>query len=219
MGATTDSQAGFSRHRARSCRQAGGASPKMPGREDPDRTSRQLYQRLLSRPAREKALNELGIRPAAKQILCFGMIRPYKGVPSLLRTWQKIAPKDAQLLIAGTAEPRYREQLTPLIQDAEKVIWHDQWISNERLPIYFSVADAVVFPFEKILTSASVMLAMGYGKPIIAPKLGEIPETLADADDFTYSPDDPTGLERCLRRALESDLDELAAHVGCGETV
>jgi glycosyltransferase involved in cell wall biosynthesis len=76
---------------------------------------------------------------------------------------------------------------------------------------YFSAADVVVLPFEKVLTSSSVALATAFGKPVVAPRLGEIAELLGEATDLLYDADDADGLQSRLAEAATADLAPLAA--------
>ena len=82
------------------------------------------------------------------------------------------------------------------------VVWHNRRISSDEIPAYLAAADVVALPFERIQMSGSVMLAMTFGKPVIAPRLGDLPEMLAGADDLMY----PAGDSRALADRLNQTL-------------
>lgn len=169
------------------------------------------YRTAYPPPTSQQAAREvLGLEPARTIFLFFGMIRPYKGLTRLLRAWAKASLTDAQLLIAGACLPEYRSELESLLKDVTGVIWHDRRIADEHVSHYFTAADVVVLPFERVQTSGSVVLAMSYGKPVIAPRLGDVPETLAGADDLLFPPGDGAALAERLSQAATTDLSHLA---------
>jgi beta-1,4-mannosyltransferase len=75
-----------------------------------------------------------------------------------------------------------------------------------------NAADIVVQPFKKIMTSGSVILAMSFGKPVIAPAIGCMPDILDNEGNFLYEPSDPNGLLKAMQLALEADLIKMGKH-------
>ncbi|MBW4518932.1 MAG: glycosyltransferase [Scytolyngbya sp. HA4215-MV1] len=160
-----------------------------------------------------EARQALGLPLIGRVYLHLGMIRPYKGIEFLLQTWQENHSQmaEATLLIAGKAlDNDYKLQLTQKIAETEGVQYYPEFVKAGEIHTFFSAADIVVLPFQDILTSGSLILAMSYGKPIIAPTLGGIPETLGSADGLLYDPSDPEGLLKALRRSTQVDLSQLA---------
>ena len=84
-----------------------------------------------------------------------------------------------------------------------------EFIEDNRMHLFFSAASVVVLPFKQILTSSSLVLAMSYARPVVAPKLGGIPETLDDANWLLYDPSDELGLLHAFKESMESDLSTL----------
>ncbi len=162
-------------------------------------------------PATTAARQRLGLPETKRTVLFLGMIRPYKGLPALLDAWQSLSPTEAQLLIAGEANGAYQRQLEQQLSNMPGVVWHNRRISNDEMPLYLGAADVVALPFERIQTSGSVLLAMTFGKPVIAPRLGDLPETLSGADDLTYPAGDGRALADRLNEALRTDLADLSA--------
>lgn len=143
--------------------------------------------------------------------LHIGNIRPYKNVGDLVDTFHAMPDSDLQLLIAGRpprAEPA-RTHLESACTNDARINCALEFIPEDELQMYLRAADAVVLPFAEVLTSGSVVLALSFGRPVIAPRLGCIPGTVGDCDDLLYDPDAPDALERALRRAMAADLDEL----------
>ena len=87
-------------------------------------------------------------------------------------------------------------------------MYHGGYIKDEDVATYFKAADIVCLPFTTITTSGSTILALTFGKPIIAPRMGALKDIPAEAGYF-YDPDDPHGLDAALKLAV-SDRKELA---------
>jgi beta-1,4-mannosyltransferase len=76
--------------------------------------------------------------------------------------------------------------------------------------VFLRAADAVVLPYRDVLTSGSAILAMTFGLPVVAPRIGCLPEAL-DGCSILYDPDRPPGLRAALDEALRADLRALGA--------
>lgn len=163
------------------------------------------------RVTREAARERLGLPADATVLLHVGNIRPYKNVPGLIETFRDVPDRDARLLVVGRppADDEARRRLEADCRGDDRVDCDFGFVPADELQVYLNAADAVVLPFEDVLTSGSVVLALSFGRPVIAPRLGCIPETVGDCDDLLYDPDEPGGLAAALERALESDLDRL----------
>lgn len=75
---------------------------------------------------------------------------------------------------------------------------------------YCSAAGIVVLPFQRMLTSGSLLLAMTFDKPVIAPRLAVIAEALGPAGDLLYDPQDERGLAGAIELGARTDLRSLA---------
>lgn len=143
--------------------------------------------------------------------LYLGMIRPYKGIEDLLDVWEKHKFDNSLLLIAGNPIiPEYGKFIKDKIDTLNDVLLYDFFIKNEDIHLFFSAADIVVLPFKKVLTSGSAILAMSFGKPIIAPKMGSLPDLLSDAKTLLYDSQDKTGLATALLNSHHLNLEELS---------
>lgn len=144
--------------------------------------------------------------------LHLGALRPYKGIEHLLEVWQANQSHltEASLLIAGcTYDPAYLQKLQTLITQTDRAIFYPHFVEDEQIRLFLSAADFVVLPYTRILTSGSVILAMSFNKPVIAPRLGAIPEVLGAADWLLYEPTDAQGLHKAIQKSLECSSPEL----------
>ncbi len=164
----------------------------------------------------KEARRKLNLAPDGYLYLNLGMIRPYKGIENLLQVWQsnQVAFQSHTLLIAGKPiNESYKTKIITLSSKAHQVIFQPYFIPSGQMHLYFSAADVVVLPFTNILTSGSLILAMSYQKPIIAPRQGGIVETLKNADSLLYDSDDHQGLAKALKASTEIDLNALSNQV------
>jgi glycosyltransferase involved in cell wall biosynthesis len=136
-----------------------------------------------------------GDRPV---VLCFGLMRPYKGIDVLLSAWRGI--EDAELWIAGMP----RMDIAPLRAAAPAgVRFIPRFIPEQELPGYFRAADLVVLPYREIDQSGVLFTALAFGRPLLLSDAGGFPEMAA------------TGAARIVRagdaEALHGALSELLA--------
>ncbi len=158
------------------------------------------------------ARQELGLSQSGLVYLNLGILKPYKGIERLLKTWRDnpTVAEGNTLLIAGKPYSQmYGSTLAELADGANSIVLMPEFVEDSKIHLFFSAADVVVLPFEKILNSGGLILAMSFGKPIIAPDLGGISEQLGDAGQLLYNPNDPQGLTRMLEKSQKIDLYEL----------
>jgi glycosyltransferase involved in cell wall biosynthesis len=165
---------------------------------------RSIYPTATPEMRRE---GRIGLADDHRVFLFFGMVRPYKGLERLLRVWRKLQPSRATLRIVGPClDPIYEALLRSLVGQTPGATFSCGFVQTEQVSRVFAAADLAVLPFENVQTSGSAILALTFGKPVIAPSLGEIPEALDPATDLLYEPGSDTSLEQAIRRGLEGDL-------------
>ncbi|MCC5805492.1 MAG: glycosyltransferase family 4 protein [Opitutales bacterium] len=177
------------------------------------------HYRSLYAPAanREYARRELNLTSARRVFLFFGLLRPYKGLEALLEAWKTFSVQPGavgcHLIIAGKApDPQYADQLRRCAEGVERVQLRVGFVPDEKIPTYFGAADIAVLPFQRILTSGSLLLAMGYGTPVVAPRIALVDELLGPDNPLTYDPSLRGGLLAALKAAADSsDLARLRA--------
>ncbi len=156
-----------------------------------------------------EARRSLGLPPSGRVFAFVGAIRGYKNVGELLDAFSGVAqlgPQD-RLLICGKPLPRKlgRELEERAAADPRIVLRLDR-IPDEDLSAILRAADAAVLPFRDILTSGSAILAMSHGRPVIAPAMGCLPETLPADATILYDPVPRHALRDALRTAARADL-------------
>jgi glycosyltransferase involved in cell wall biosynthesis len=162
---------------------------------------------------REAARERLGLPHDARVIAFVGWLRPYKGVAELIEAFERVAQPTARLVVAGRAlDEDYAGHLRDLAGADPRVQLALGFVPDDELQVYLRAADIVAAPFLEIFTSGSVVLAMSFGRAVIAPRRGCVAETVDEAGGILYDPADPAGLEEALRRALIADTEAMGRH-------
>jgi len=160
-----------------------------------------------------EARDRLAIPQSATVFLYFGMIRRYKGVLDLVEAYRSVSIPDSRLLLAGNpVSETLHEELRDATEDDDHIIGFFEFIPDDEIQTYMNAADAVVLPFRDITTSGSTILAMSFGKALVVPELGCLPEILDEDGAILYDPETPGALRESLETATERDLAAMGAH-------
>lgn len=136
---------------------------------------------------KETARKELGFAPEDFIILYLGSIRPYKGILDLITAFEKNKKQGWKLMIAGYPyDQAYTQKVKSKCEAHQEVSLYFGHQPEEKLQYYFNACDVVASPFNQIENSGSVILAMGFKKPIIAPKMGVLIERLKNQPELLY---------------------------------
>ncbi|MCL6557362.1 MAG: glycosyltransferase family 4 protein [Firmicutes bacterium] len=166
------------------------------------------YENSISR---SKARQRLGIGEDEIVFLYIGQIRPYKGVPHLLESFLKLDVPRIRLVVAGRPSTgQLKEEIERKAEKDPRVVLRLEFIPDDELQIYLNAADVVVLPYHDILTSGSAVLAMSFGRAVIAPRLGCVTEVIEEGKGgFLYDPADGDGLFKAMRKAIQEDLSAM----------
>jgi glycosyltransferase involved in cell wall biosynthesis len=160
---------------------------------------------------RAAAREALGLAPGQVVFLFLGQIRRYKGVQELIDTFRTLERDDVRLVIAGKLDhPSLGESLARHAARDPRVRLLPGLVPDDRMQVFLRAADVLVLPYRDVLTSGSAVLGMTFGLPVVAPRIGCLPEAL-DGCSVLYDPDQPWGLRAALDEALRSDLGTLGA--------
>jgi glycosyltransferase involved in cell wall biosynthesis len=148
------------------------------------------FQHLLAAPATQV---EYLPQTDAPVVLCFGLMRPYKGIDLLLQAWRGI--EGAELWIVGM--PRMDISELRAMAPA-RVRFIPRFVTDAELPAFFRRADLVVLPYREIDQSGVLFTALAFDKPLLLSDVGGFPEVAAAGAARTF----PAGDVRALREAL-----------------
>ncbi len=142
-------------------------------------------------------------------VLCFGLMRPYKGIDVLLDAW-RLAQIDAELWIVGMP----RMDIAALRESAPpSVRWVPRFVADDELAAYFRRADLVVLPYREIDQSGVLFTALAFGAPLLLSDVGGFPEVAQQGAAALVRRGDADALAGELRRLLADAgaRDRLAA--------
>ena len=153
--------------------------------------------------SRSQAREALDLDEANRVFLFLGTLRPYKGVERLVQVFRGLDAPHALLIVAG--KPMNDDVLRALEarrKNDSRIRIYPGFVPDGEIQTYMNAADVVVLPFTDVLTSGSALLAMSFAKPIIAPRVGCIPEIVGCDGGFLYRADCETGLADSLTAAI-----------------
>ncbi|HEV7806640.1 MAG TPA: glycosyltransferase family 4 protein [Solirubrobacteraceae bacterium] len=161
---------------------------------------------VIEHGAFEHLVNVAGARPLPAElaavrgpvVLCFGLLRPYKGIDVLLDAWRRLAP-DAELWIVGMP----RMDIAALRARAPaSVRWVPRFVADHELGAYFERADLVVLPYREIDQSGVLFTALAFGAPLLLSDVGGFGEVAAQGAAALVAPADAAALAAEIDRLL-----------------
>ena len=144
-------------------------------------------------------------------ILCFGLIRPYKGVDVLLRAFAEL--DGAELWVVGRPLGVDIAELERLATDAAgRVRFVTRFVADSQVPAIMRSADLVALPYRDVEQSGVLYTALAFGKPIVASSVGGFPEVADAGGEGTPAlrlvpPGDPAALAAALGELLADDAE------------
>jgi glycosyltransferase involved in cell wall biosynthesis len=130
-------------------------------------------------------------------VLCFGLLRPYKGIDVLVEAWQGI--EDAELWIVGAP----RMDTAPLRAAAPpNVRFVERFVSEGEAAALFRRADLAVLPYREIEQSGVLFTALGFGVPLVLTDVGGFPDFAAAGAAELVPPGNAAALHDALADLL-----------------
>jgi beta-1,4-mannosyltransferase len=157
----------------------------------------------------------------ALNLIYFGQIRPYKNLDGLIRAAQQFQPGDVQVRIIGwSKDPDFTRSLQEQAATAPavKLDIRDELVPQTELETALDESDGVVLPYRNILNSGAALFALSRNRPVLAPRLGTLPELQAeigpdwvDLYDGDIADDDLHEFAGRLRRS-DADIADLSRY-------
>lgn len=157
-------------------------------------------------PGRAAARARLGLPAAGPVLLFLGVVRPYKGIEALVGALAALPDPDLRLVIAGEQKDAALGTALAAAAAADpRIVLRPGYVPDGDVGLLMDAADVVALPFRDILTSGSAILALTFGRPVVAPARGCLPETIPPAAGVLYDPDAPGALAAAIAEALAGD--------------
>jgi glycosyltransferase involved in cell wall biosynthesis len=138
-------------------------------------------------------------------ILCFGLLRPYKGIENLLEAYRRMCaavPADAELWIIGNP----RMDVGPLRRLAAegpgRVRFVTRFVDDAEIPAIFRRADLLVLPYLDAEHSGVLYTGLAFGKPMVLSAVGGFPEMAATGAARLVPPGDTPALAVALEELI-----------------
>jgi glycosyltransferase involved in cell wall biosynthesis len=162
---------------------------------------------------KDEARQNLRLSKEDKVFLFFGNIRTYKGIFEIIEAFRQLNLENTKLIIAGKPlTNKIAEEAKRACGGNKNIIFSFGFVPNDMVQAYMNAADIVVLPYRDVATSGAAILAMSFGKPIIAPNIGPIPEILDEEGSFLYESPKKGALLNALHEAMKSDLKKMGNH-------
>jgi beta-1,4-mannosyltransferase len=170
-----------------------------------------VIQWYLNDISRENSRKEINLPMDAVVFAFIGGVKPNKGIDLLINSFKRLDNEKYRLVIAGKAFPPedYVNSLRQLADQDHRISLFLRHIPDDEMQIYLNAADIIVLPFTKILTSGTANLAMSFGRPVIIPKIGCLPELIEPDCGWLFAPDDLDSLTETMQVAANSSFQEI----------
>ncbi len=117
---------------------------------------------------RAEARERLGIADDVVATLFFGLIRPYKGLESLVDAFDALDDPRRRLLVAGQTGPGYTaEEVERMLRPRPWLTRHPGRVPDDEVQVWFAAADLAVLPYRRGLNMSVLLLAASFGTPAI----------------------------------------------------
>lgn len=166
-----------------------------------DGASEEFNPRVDGGPLRE----ELGYSDDDFIVLYAGRLNEEKGVQDLIKAVKKIDNPDIKILIAG--EGNYRKKLEAMSKPLGKRVQYVGGIDYQEMPRYYAASDLFVLPSYWEVQPLTCIEAMACGTPVIATKIGGVPEVVTDGfNGALVQPRNPRVLAEKIVKLKKEDV-------------
>jgi len=150
--------------------------------------------------------------PMDKKILLFvGNLEPVKGAAILIGAFEMVYKQNPNIelvLVGDGSQKKFLEQQVDACGVAEAVCFLGKK-SNQEALLYINAADIVIVPSRDEGRSVVIFEALACGKPVVASKVGGIPETIINEKlGILVEKENPAALAEGINRALIQSWDK-----------
>jgi glycosyltransferase involved in cell wall biosynthesis len=138
------------------------------------------------------------------RLLCFGVIRPFKGVEDLVEAFNMLDREQAsqfRLSVVGETWEGWTAPDEAIARSPHKDLIErvDRYVSDGELREYVAQADAIVLPYHRSSLSGPLFIAMTAGLPTVVTAVGGLTEVVEGyAGAVLVPPQDPGKLRDAL---------------------
>ena len=132
-----------------------------------------------------KIRQRYGFSAGQPVILFFGLLAPSKGLQDLIEAFAIIRRScDAKLVIAGYPTKHFNmEELTQSTNQlnlSEHTVLDTRYVPLDEVGELMRLASVAVYPYRSSTQSGALQIAYTFGRPVVATKVGGLPEAVED---------------------------------------
>jgi glycosyltransferase involved in cell wall biosynthesis len=172
----------------------------------------QLFLSVRSKITTQMQMRErYGIDTNASVILFFGNLMPSKGLPDLLKAFAEVYAKEnhARLIVVGRPSKLMdMDALTELVVRlgiSQATTIDARYLPMEDVAPLMDMATMVIYPYLNSTQSGALQVAYTFGKPVIATKVGGLPEAVENGKSgFLVHPSSPDELADAILKLIKN---------------
>ncbi|MFI3156960.1 MAG: glycosyltransferase family 4 protein [Methylococcaceae bacterium] len=148
--------------------------------------------------------------PESGTLLFFGRINAYKGLRYFIEAILHLRAKGLEVkgVIAGRGGDLAPNRAAIESNDCFEL--HEEFVSRAKVHVLFTRAQLVIMPYIDATQSGVAAMAIGFGRPVVATRVGAIPEMVQDGyTGLLVPPRDAVALADAIESLL-SDPDRYA---------
>jgi glycosyltransferase involved in cell wall biosynthesis len=143
--------------------------------------------------------DEYGMEPGSQIVGVVARLEPEKGHPTLLEAWPLVLRQvpDAYLVVVGEGGRRAElERQSRDLRIAHRVVFTGR---RDDVPAVTAALDVAVLPSYREAQGLTILEAMAMSRPVVASKVGGIPEVIEDGvTGLLVPPHDPAALAAAI---------------------
>jgi teichuronic acid biosynthesis glycosyltransferase TuaC len=161
---------------------------------------------------KEAARQELTMPPDAKLIVYVGRVVREKGLIELLSAFEQLATQDPKLRLAILGDGQMKNELDQMIAASKHGAAMSALgaVSHAQVAQWIAASDLLTLPSWSEGYPNVVVEALACGRPVVATRVGGIPEIVDDAGGVLVPPKDAAALQTALEYALNRQWDAQA---------
>jgi glycosyltransferase involved in cell wall biosynthesis len=158
------------------------------------------------------ARQKLGIDPGAEAVVYIGRMDVKKGLRELVEAAARLQPQRAhlQVYLVGAGPDRLLIESAIQAHNAASYIHPLPACAFDEVAVWMAAADLVTLPSYMEGCPNAVLEALASGRPVVATRVGGIPEIMGDECGRLVPPRDAGALAEALASALDQSWDAKA---------
>jgi glycosyltransferase involved in cell wall biosynthesis len=177
----------------------------------------------LTRQPEEVPLPEELASVTGPVVLCFGMLRPYKGTDVLIEAFRELDGAAELWIVGRPLDESVVDRLRELARTVPATVrFVTRYVTDPEIPAFFRRADLVALPHRTVDQSGVLYIGLAFGKPMVLSAVGGFAE-LAEEHGAArlVPPGEPAQLAAAIRELLADPaeralLGERAAAAAAG---